>query len=209
MPYFSFNSLLTTFSYTLVYHLIKCHISLSTHHLLPSPILLFTILSNATLQCHSISFIFCQSYPNLTYFISVFPMLSYLYYQSMPGRYWCKCGNSHVCACLHERLLLIIWNSTCDPRLVYPTYRVFRCRSMPNVSFRIKQDEAELWKQRLTVTSVAIVTKKFIFGMCTCTVDSEASTGDFSLVLGTLNVCGHAHVRSHLSPGTSRIALSY
>ena len=53
----------------------------------------------------------------------------------------------------------------------------------------------------MTVTSFAFATMKFLSGMCNCTVDSDLDTDDFSLVLGTLHVCGHAHVRSHLSPG--------
>jgi len=28
----------------------------------------------------------------------------------MPGRNWCTSSNSHVLSCLHEQLLLIIWN---------------------------------------------------------------------------------------------------
>ena len=53
----------------------------------------------------------------------------------------------------------------------------------------------------MTASSVAVATKKFLFGMCDCTVSSNAGTGDFSLVLGVLYVCGHAHVRSHVPPG--------
>ena len=34
-----------------------------------------------------------------------------------------------------------------------------------------------------------------------CTGDSDVGTSDFSLVLGTMYVCGHAHVRSQVSPG--------
>ena len=36
--------------------------------------------------------------------------------------------------------------------------------------------------------------------MCDCTVDSYVGTGDFSLVLGKLHVCGDARVRSPVSP---------
>ena len=49
--------------------------------------------------------------------------------------------------------------------------------------------------------SVAVAVMKFLFGTCDCTVDIDNQTGDFSLVLGILHVSGHAHVRSHLSPG--------
>ena len=34
-----------------------------------------------------------------------------------------------------------------------------------------------------------------------CAVNNDVGTGDFSLVLGILHVCGQAHVRSHVSPG--------
>ena len=53
----------------------------------------------------------------------------------------------------------------------------------------------------MTVTSVAVATKKFLLGMCECTVDSDVGTCDFSLVLQILHVCGYVHVRSHVFPG--------
>ena len=53
----------------------------------------------------------------------------------------------------------------------------------------------------MTVTSVAVVAKKFLFGTCDCTVDSDAGTGELSLVLGILHLCGHVHVRSHMPLG--------
>ena len=53
----------------------------------------------------------------------------------------------------------------------------------------------------MTVTSVAVATKKSLFGMCHCTVDSDFGTDDFSDVQSILDVCGHAHVRSHVSQG--------
>ena len=52
----------------------------------------------------------------------------------------------------------------------------------------------------MTVTSFAVATTEFLFDMRDCTVDSDGGTGDFSLALGILFVCGHAHVRSHVSP---------
>ena len=53
----------------------------------------------------------------------------------------------------------------------------------------------------MTVTSVAAVTTKFIFGICEFRFESDVSTGDFSLVRGDLHVCGHVQLRSHLSLG--------
>ena len=53
----------------------------------------------------------------------------------------------------------------------------------------------------MSVTSASVVATKFLFGMRDCTVDSDVSTGDFSLVLGILHVCGHVHERLHVSPG--------
>ena len=52
----------------------------------------------------------------------------------------------------------------------------------------------------MKVTSVAVAAAKFPFGMCDCTVDSDVGTGDFSLVLGILHVCGHSRMRSHVPP---------
>ena len=54
----------------------------------------------------------------------------------------------------------------------------------------------------MTVVSVAVEKTKFLFGMCDCTADSDVGTGDFSLMPGILHVCGHADVRSHVSPDT-------
>ena len=53
----------------------------------------------------------------------------------------------------------------------------------------------------MTVTSVAVAATKSLFGMRCCTVDIYVDTGDFSLVLGILHVCGQGHMRSHVFPG--------
>ena len=48
---------------------------------------------------------------------------------------------------------------------------------------------------------IAVTTTKFLFGMCDSTVSIDVGTGAFSFVLGSLHVCGHVHVRSHIFPG--------
>ena len=53
---------------------------------------------------------------------------------------------------------------------------------MLNVSFRIKRDKVEVWKQNVTITKVAVVTTKSLFGMCDGVVESDIDTGDHSLV---------------------------
>ena len=58
-----------------------------------------------------------------------------------------------------------------------------------------------------TVTSVVVATTKFLFGMCDCTLNSGAGTGDLSLGLEILHVCGHAHVCSHVSLGMETRAI--
>ena len=50
---------------------------------------------------------------------------------------------------------------------------------MLNVSFRIKHDKTELCKQKVTVTSAAVATMKFLLGTCDCTVDNDVGAGDF------------------------------
>ena len=70
---------------------------------------------------------------------------------------------------------------------------------MSIVSFLIKQDKAELWKRKMTITSVAVATTRFLFGMCNCTLDNDVGTNDISHVLVILHICGLAHVRSHVS----------
>ena len=72
----------------------------------------------------------------------------------------------------------------CNPRFVYPKYRVSCCLTMSNVSLRIKQNIAELLKQNVTVTSVQVATREFLFGMYYCAVDRDVGTGNFSLMLG-------------------------
>ena len=49
----------------------------------------------------------------------------------------------------------------------------------------------------MTVSSVAVATTKFLFGMRDCMVDSDVGTDNFLLVLGILHICGHVHVRLH------------
>ena len=58
---------------------------------------------------------------------------------------------------------------------------------MPNISLWIKQSYDS---KRVTATSVAAGTMKFLFGICDCTVDIYVGTGNFSLVLGILHECG-------------------
>ena len=53
----------------------------------------------------------------------------------------------------------------------------------------------------MTVTSIAVVTMKFLFGMCDCTVDVDVGMGDFSLLLWILHVCGHMHESLGMDPG--------
>ena len=77
---------------------------------------------------------------------------------------------------------------------LHTKYKVSCCWNISNVLIRTDQDKAELWKHKVTVTSVAVATTKFPFVMCDCTVDSNPDTGGFSLVLGFLRMCGHAHV---------------
>ena len=46
----------------------------------------------------------------------------------------------------------------------------------------------------MTVTSVAVATTTFLFGMYDFIVDSDVGMGDSSLVLGILHGSGHVHV---------------
>ena len=48
----------------------------------------------------------------------------------------------------------------------------------------------------MTVTSVTAAIAKYSFDSCNCMVDKDVGTGDFSLVLGILHVCGHVHMIS-------------
>ena len=42
--------------------------------------------------------------------------------QSLPGRNWRRSINSHVCFCMYEQLVLLIFNGICDPKFVYKKY---------------------------------------------------------------------------------------
>ena len=53
--------------------------------------------------------------------------------------------------------------------------------------------------QKVTVTSVAFATTKFLFGMCDCTVHSDVGTGNVSLVLWILHVWTRARAIAHVS----------
>ena len=52
-------------------------------------------------------------------------------------------------------------------------------------------------KAKLTIISAAVTTKKFLFGMCNCTVGSGVGTGDFFARTGDL---ARVWSRSHVSP---------
>ena len=59
---------------------------------------------------------------------------------------------------------------------------------MANVALKIKQGKADLPKQKVTVTSVAVAPKKFLSCMCDCKVDSNVCWNRrFSLVLEILH----------------------
>jgi len=101
--------------------------------------------------------------------------------QSMPGRNWCTRINPHMCPCLPEPLLLISWNGTCHWKFVYLKYSASCSWSMSNVSFRIKQNKAELWKQNVKVTSVADVTPQFLLYSCYNKVHMQSKDGNNTL----------------------------
>ena len=48
----------------------------------------------------------------------------------------------------------------------------------------------------LMVTSVAVVTMKFLFGMCNCMADSDAGKGDYLLMQGILQTCEGTHIQA-------------
>ena len=53
---------------------------------------------------------------------------------------------------------------------------------------RVKQDEAE-------------ATTEFLFVIYDCTVHSDVGTGNFSLMLGILLICGHTYIGSQVPLG--------
>ena len=61
----------------------------------------------------------------------------------------------------------------------------------------------------MTVTIVAVVTVRFLVGVCDWTVDSDVGKGDFSLVLGILHLCEYAYVRSRGYSGLDCQCRSY
>ena len=65
----------------------------------------------------------------------------------------------------------------------------FKCQM-----FRIKQDKAKRNRRQSLVSQLQ---QRSPYLACT-TVNSNVGSGDFSLVLGSLHVCVHAHVRSHV-----------
>jgi len=50
-------------------------------------------------------------------------------------------------------------------------------------------NRTEFRKQKVTVYSVAVATTKLLLGMCDCTIGSDVGTGNFSLLLGMLQMC--------------------
>ena len=53
----------------------------------------------------------------------------------------------------------------------------------------------------MIATSFAVGATKFLFDIYNCTVDIDVGKGDFWLMLQILHMCGHAHMRSHMSSG--------
>ena len=51
----------------------------------------------------------------------------------------------------------------------------------------------------MTVTSVAVATAKFLFGICDYTVDSDVGTGNIWLALGILHVWTRARAIARVS----------
>ena len=51
----------------------------------------------------------------------------------------------------------------------------------------------------MTITSVAVLTAKFLFGACDCTFDIDVGTSNFLLILGILQMWACAHVIAHVS----------
>ena len=45
--------------------------------------------------------------------------------------------------------------------------------------------------RKVAFTNVAVVTMKFLGGMCNWMIDSDVCTDDFALVMGLLYMCGH------------------
>ena len=72
---------------------------------------------------------------------------------------------------------------------------------MSNALCKIKLEDAELWKQKVTVTIIAVGTMKFLFGMNDCTVDSDVGMGYFSIMLGIWQLFWYMYVQPHMPPG--------
>ena len=112
--------------------------------------------------------------------------------QSMAERNWSSTSvNSHVHPNLHLELHVRskICLSAMQSLFVIEAYLKFHFKEN-----RIKQSyDSKMWQ----TVGVVVAATKFLFSLCDCTVDSNVGTGDFSIMLEILNVCGHAYV----SPG--------
>jgi len=117
-------------------------------------------------------------------------------YKSMPGRNWRKSVNSHVHPCLHEWFLLIIWSCTCGPRLTYPKYTVIVSAACQMSHLGENSIQPSFKSKRL-----AVATTKFLFGMRDCTASTVMLARPIFQSCWGFCTCGHAHVRSHVSPG--------
>ena len=104
--------------------------------------------------------------------------------QSMHEKNYCNGINSHVRPCQHEQLFLIIWNCAVRSKICVSEIQSFLLLKYVQYLTVDKYDKAQLWKQKVTITSVAVVTMKLPFGMCDWTVHSYVGTGDWAGDIG-------------------------
>ena len=115
----------------------------------------------------------------------------------MPRRNWGVIVNLHVHPCLYSHCPFLFGTACAiqDFSIFSIEFLVVEACLLSHLEY-LEQNRI---KQRVTVTSAAVETTNILFSMCNCTVDSEVSMGDFSLVLEILHLCGHVHVQWHLS----------
>ena len=114
--------------------------------------------------------------------------------QSMPEGNPRRSVNFHVHTCLHTRFFLLYGIA----RGIHD-WRIRNTKLLVAEPFQMSHSGGKRIKQSYESKNVTVTRTKFLHGTCDCTVTSDVGMGDFSLVLELLHVCGHAHVRSHVS----------
>jgi len=108
-----------------------------------------------------------------------------------------------ICTCAlvsNEWLLWIIWKCTCDLRYVFLKYKFPCCWTISYVSYRMKQDEVELWKKGWLSLVLQLLQQSSYLGCAIALLKVMVAQAAIHSCWGFCT-CGQAYVWSYVSQG--------